>query len=147
MQDSRGREEQYPTRYGNCFPLGRGLFFSRKMVAIESRYTLALKVLQLACPHLSSGPPSLDSPSTTAVHASFPLLGAQVTGCGHKICVLAPLRVKGKKIMALSPARFVFLQQRKTLKPFTARCWVVSWSLHCHTPGLVASLVDLVSLL
>lgn len=47
MQDSRGRGEYYPTRYGNCFPLGRDLIFSRKMAAVEFRYIPAPKALQL----------------------------------------------------------------------------------------------------
>lgn len=51
-KDSIGWGEQYPKEWGNCFSLGKGLLFSRKMAAVGSRYTLLQKSSQLL-PHIS----------------------------------------------------------------------------------------------
>ena len=94
------------------------------MVAVDSRYIPGTEVSTAAPPQLSPVSPTPDSPCVTSACVVLPSLGLKLSGCEHKRCALAPLRIK-KKIVALFPAGVFSPQQRQTLQPFPTGCYEV----------------------
>ena len=85
-----------------AFPLG-GACSSQARWPCRIRVYSGNQSLTVAPPCLSPASPTLDSPCQTADCAAFPSLGPKVSNCECKTCALAPLKVKEKKIVALSP--------------------------------------------
>lgn len=83
--------------------------------------------------HCSPVPHTLDTPCETEICVSFPLLGLKMSGCKHKTCPLAPLKIKKEENNGFSPASSIFPQQRQILQPLTPWCYVVCWPWHWHS--------------
>ena len=109
-----------------AFPLG-GACSSQARWPCRIRVYSGNQSLTVAPPCLSPASPTLDSPCQTADCAAFPSLGPKVSNCERKTCALAPLKVKEKKIVALSPTGLLLPQQRNPCTVTLCAWWPHLW--------------------